>query len=51
MKEKDIPVCRSKTVGGDSVEGVHDDAGHQGQQRTLYLARQLFFFGINLRRM
>lgn len=25
------------------LRGVHDDAGHQGQSRTLYLARQRFF--------
>lgn len=26
-------------------KGVHDDAGHQGQQRTLWLARQRFYWG------
>lgn len=26
------------------LHGVHDDAGHQGQTRTLYLARQRFFW-------
>lgn len=26
------------------LEGVHDEAGHQGQQRTLYLARQRFYW-------
>ncbi len=26
------------------LKGVHDQAGHQGQQRTLYLARQRFFW-------
>lgn len=26
------------------LHGVHDDAGHQGQGRTLYLARQRFFW-------
>uniref|UniRef100_A0A8C4SQC7 Gypsy retrotransposon integrase-like protein 1 n=1 Tax=Erpetoichthys calabaricus TaxID=27687 RepID=A0A8C4SQC7_ERPCA len=26
------------------LRGVHDDAGHQGQSRTLYLARQRFFW-------
>ncbi len=25
------------------LEGVHDEAGHQGQQRTLYLTRQHFY--------
>lgn len=28
----------------DVLRGVHDDAGHQGQSRTLYLARQRFFW-------
>uniref|UniRef100_A0AAY4D4L4 Gypsy retrotransposon integrase-like protein 1 n=1 Tax=Denticeps clupeoides TaxID=299321 RepID=A0AAY4D4L4_9TELE len=28
----------------DVLEGVHDTAGHQGQARTLYLARQRFFW-------
>lgn len=27
----------------DVMEGVHDEAGHQGQARTLYLERQQFF--------
>lgn len=26
------------------LQGVHDDAGHQGQSRTLHLARQRFFW-------
>ena len=26
------------------LEGVHDEAGHQGQQRTLWLARQRFYW-------
>ena len=26
------------------LKGVHDEAGHQGQQRTLYLARQRFYW-------
>ncbi|KAL2091608.1 hypothetical protein ACEWY4_013871 [Coilia grayii] len=26
------------------LKGVHDEAGHQGQSRTLYLARQRFFW-------
>lgn len=26
------------------LQGVHDEAGHQGQSRTLYLARQRFFW-------
>lgn len=26
------------------LDGVHDGAGHQGQQRTLYLTRQRFFW-------
>ena len=26
------------------LQGVHDEAGHQGQQRTLYLTRQRFFW-------
>ena len=26
------------------LEGVHDEAGHQGQQRTLYLTRQRFYW-------
>ncbi len=26
------------------LKGIHDQAGHQGQQRTLYLARQRFFW-------
>ena len=26
------------------LQGIHDDAGHQGQYRTLYLARQRFFW-------
>lgn len=29
---------------GHILCGVHDDAGHQGQCRTLYLARQRFFW-------
>lgn len=31
------PSLRSRVLAG-----VHDEAGHQGQQRTLYLARQRF---------
>ncbi|KAL7865118.1 hypothetical protein SRHO_G00103650 [Serrasalmus rhombeus] len=27
-----------------ALQGVHDNAGHQGQSRTLYLARQRFFW-------
>lgn len=27
-----------------ALQGVHDEAGHQGQYRTLYLARQRFFW-------
>lgn len=26
------------------LQGIHDDAGHQGQHRTLYLVRQRFFW-------
>ena len=26
------------------LQGVHDEAGHQGQQRTLYLTRQRFYW-------
>ncbi|CAI5642335.1 unnamed protein product [Oreochromis niloticus] len=28
------------------LKGVHDEAGHQGQQRTLYLARQRFYWPV-----
>lgn len=27
-----------------ALQGVHDDAGHQGQYRTLYLTRQRFYW-------
>lgn len=27
-----------------ALQGIHDEAGHQGQYRTLYLARQRFFW-------
>ncbi len=26
------------------LKGIHDEAGHQGQRRTLYLARQRFYW-------
>lgn len=32
------------TLISQVLSGVHDDAGHQGQSRTLYLARQRFFW-------
>lgn len=35
-----VPASLKATVLG----GVHDEAGHQGQQRTLYLARQRFYW-------
>lgn len=33
-----VPAARRPAV----LRGIHDEAGHQGQQRTLYLARQSF---------
>ncbi|XP_055717354.1 uncharacterized protein LOC129810649 [Salvelinus fontinalis] len=35
-----VPTSMRATV----LKGVHDEAGHQGQQRTLYLTRQRFFW-------
>ncbi|XP_055366431.1 uncharacterized protein LOC129604370 [Betta splendens] len=35
-----VPLSLRITV----LKGVHDEAGHQGQQRTLYLARQRFYW-------
>ena len=35
-----VPVALRSQV----LRGVHDDAGHQGQQRTLWLARQRFYW-------
>lgn len=35
-----VPAALLKHV----LQGVHDEAGHQGQYRTLYLARQRFFW-------
>uniref|UniRef100_A0A3B1JBI6 Gypsy retrotransposon integrase-like protein 1 n=1 Tax=Astyanax mexicanus TaxID=7994 RepID=A0A3B1JBI6_ASTMX len=35
-----VPASLIKQV----LQGIHDDAGHQGQYRTLYLARQRFFW-------
>lgn len=35
-----VPTPLKKEV----LKGVHDDAGHQGQERTLYLTRQRFFW-------
>uniref|UniRef100_A0A3B5QIP4 Gypsy retrotransposon integrase-like protein 1 n=1 Tax=Xiphophorus maculatus TaxID=8083 RepID=A0A3B5QIP4_XIPMA len=35
-----VPVA----LRGQALKGVHDDAGHQGQQRTLWLARQRFYW-------
>lgn len=49
-KKKTFQYVVPKLLLGTVLRGVHDDAGHQGQQRTLYLVRQSFF-GINLRRM
>lgn len=37
-----VPASLKATVLG----GVHDEAGHQGQQRTLYLARQWFYWAV-----
>ncbi|KAK7933215.1 hypothetical protein WMY93_004111 [Mugilogobius chulae] len=50
-------VCKDLTTGkrrhqyvtplsliGQVLQGVHNDAGHQGQSRTLHLARQRFFW-------
>lgn len=46
------PVTRQKlfqyvvpeTLRNAVLRGVHDEAGHQGQQRTLWLARQRFYW-------
>ncbi len=35
-----VPTALRSTV----LKGVHDNAGHQGQHRTLWLARQRFFW-------
>jgi hypothetical protein len=35
-----VPTSMRVTV----LKGVHDEAGHQGQQRTLNLTRQRFFW-------
>ena len=32
------------SLAKQALQGVHDEAGHQGQHRTLYLARQRFFW-------
>ncbi|KAJ8403213.1 hypothetical protein AAFF_G00354300 [Aldrovandia affinis] len=51
-REARDPVSRTKrlqlvlptSLRGKALEGVHDLAGHQGQVRTLHLARQRFFW-------
>ncbi|KAJ8358505.1 hypothetical protein AAFF_G00433750 [Aldrovandia affinis] len=51
-RETRDPVSRTKrlqlvlptSLRGKALEGVHDLAGHQGQVRTLHLARQRFFW-------
>lgn len=32
------------SLAKEALQGVHDEAGHQGQSRTLYLARQRLFW-------
>uniref|UniRef100_A0A3B3RCA1 Gypsy retrotransposon integrase-like protein 1 n=1 Tax=Paramormyrops kingsleyae TaxID=1676925 RepID=A0A3B3RCA1_9TELE len=56
-RETRDPVSRTKRfqlvlpvrLQGRALEGVHDLAGHQGQARTLHLARQRFFW-LNMER-
>lgn len=43
-KKKTFQYVVPKLLVGTVLRGVHDDAGHQGQQRTLYLVRQRFFW-------
>lgn len=43
-KKKSFQYVVPKSLVGTVLKGVHDDAGHQGQQRTLYLVRQRFFW-------
>ncbi|KAJ8389522.1 hypothetical protein AAFF_G00119120 [Aldrovandia affinis] len=43
-QNKEASVGATNKFEGKALEGVHDLAGHQGQVRTLHLARQRFFW-------
>lgn len=43
-KHKKFQFVVPETLKADALAGVHDHAGHQGQPRTLSLARQRFFW-------
>lgn len=43
-RKKTFQYVVPKAIVGKVLRGVHDEAGHQGQQRTLYLTRQRFFW-------
>ena len=43
-KQKRFQFVIPETLKADALFGVHDRAGHQGQPRTLSLARQRFFW-------
>ncbi|KAK0153851.1 Retrovirus-related Pol polyprotein from transposon gypsy [Merluccius polli] len=42
--EKDLRYVVPSVLREKVLKGVHDEAGHQGQRRTLYLNRQRFFW-------
>lgn len=43
-KKKTFQYVVPAALRGLVLKGVHDDAGHQGQHRTLWLARQRFYW-------
>lgn len=43
-KKKSYQYVVPAVLRGLVLKGVHDDAGHQGQHRTLWLARQRFYW-------
>lgn len=43
-KQKRYQLVLPSSLKGQALKGVHDFAGHQGQARTIHLARQRFFW-------
>ncbi|KAF7669952.1 hypothetical protein LDENG_00105440 [Lucifuga dentata] len=43
-KQKRLQYVLPQTLKGKALSGIHDLAGHQGQDRTLSLARQRFYW-------
>ncbi len=43
-KQKRYQLVLASSLKGQALKGVHDLAGHQGQARTIHLARQRFFW-------